>query len=132
MNRHAHHDNPDPTPVEVHAHAAAARARKKAEAEEIGIDDDFIATFVEAFYQRIRGDGLLGPIFKERIDDWDWHLDRMKRFWRSILHNSGEFSGNPMAKHLAIPVSRLSAIIRARVATSRVALSLRSISRSVS
>lgn len=27
----------------------------------------------------------------------------MKTFWRSILFNSGEFSGNPMAKHMAIP-----------------------------
>lgn len=27
----------------------------------------------------------------------------MKAFWRSVLHNSGEFSGNPMLKHLAIP-----------------------------
>lgn len=99
----AHHENPDPTPAEVHAHAAAARARKKAEAQAIGIDDDYIAAFVDSFYARIREDGLLGPIFAERIADWDRHLGRMKRFWRSILHNSGEFSGNPMAKHITIP-----------------------------
>lgn len=100
---HPHHDNPDPTPAEVHAHAAAARARKKAEAEAKGIDADYVSALVDAFYGRIRADALLGPIFAERITDWDWHLNRMKRFWRSILHNSGEFSGNPMAKHLAIP-----------------------------
>jgi hemoglobin len=46
---------------------------------------------------------LLGPIFAERIADWPAHLARMKAFWRSVLHNSGEFSGNPMVKHLAIP-----------------------------
>jgi len=103
MSSHPHHEKPNPTPAEVHAHAAATRARKRAEAEEIGIDDAFIANFVESFYERIRGDALLGPIFAERIEDWDLHLDRMKRFWRSVLHNSGEFSGNPMAKHLAIP-----------------------------
>lgn len=103
MSRHPHHENPDPTPAEVHAHAAAARARKRAEAESLGIDDAFISLFVESFYARIRQDELLGPIFAERIADWPWHLDRMKRFWRTILHNSGEFSGNPMAKHLAIP-----------------------------
>lgn len=99
---HPHHDNPNPTPDEVSAHAAAARARKKAEAEAQGIDADYVSRFVDAFYGRIRADALLGPIFAERITDWDWHLDRMKRFWRSILHNSGEFSGNPMAKHLVI------------------------------
>ena len=103
MARHPHHENPNPTPAEVHAHAAAARARKRDEANAIGIDEDFISDFVESFYARIRDDALLGPIFAERIEDWDSHLARMKRFWRSILHNSGEFSGNPMARHLAIP-----------------------------
>jgi hemoglobin len=27
----------------------------------------------------------------------------MKQFWRSVLHASGEFAGNPMVKHVAIP-----------------------------
>jgi hemoglobin len=103
MARHPHHENPDPTPEKVHAHAAAARARKRAEAEAIGVDDNFVSRFVESFYARIRADALLGPIFAARVTDWAWHLDRMKSFWRSILHNSGEFSGNPMVKHLAIP-----------------------------
>lgn len=103
MARHPHHENPDPTPAEVYAHAAAARARKKSEAQANGIDDAFIARLVDSFYARIRADGLLGPIFAEKIADWDMHLDRMKGFWRSILHNSGEYSGNPMAKHQALP-----------------------------
>ena len=102
MAAHPHHQNPDPTMVEVHAHAAAARARKKADAEAIGIDADYVSRFVEDFYSRIRKDELLGPIFAARIEDWDRHLGRMKSFWRSILHNSGEYSGNPMAKHLAL------------------------------
>ena len=103
MKRHPHHENPDPTPAEVRDHAAAARARKRAEAEAIGIDDQFVSQFVESFYARIREDELLGPIFAGKITDWDWHLARMKSFWRSILHNSGEYSGNPMVKHVAIP-----------------------------
>lgn len=99
---HPHHDNPEPTPAQVNAHAAAARARKKAQAEAMGIDADFVSRLVDTFYTRIRADELLGPIFAARITDWDLHLGRMKGFWRSILHNSGEYSGNPMAKHLAI------------------------------
>lgn len=103
MAAHPHHENPDPSPEEVRAHAAATRARRKADAEEIGIDADFVSRLVETFYGRIRADALLGPIFAARIEDWPVHLDRMKSFWRSILHNSGEFAGNPMAKHVAIP-----------------------------
>ncbi|QZH73917.1 MAG: group III truncated hemoglobin [Erythrobacter sp.] len=84
-------------------HALHARAAKRAEAEAMGIDSVFISEMVERFYASIRTDELLGPIFAERIADWPVHLARMKQFWRSILHNSGEFSGNPMARHMAIP-----------------------------
>lgn len=85
------------------AYAAQKRAEKQAAAEEIGVDADYIDHFVETFYARVRDDDLLGPIFAERIADWPAHLARMKAFWRSVLHNSGEFSGNPMLKHLVIP-----------------------------
>ena len=85
------------------AYAESKRAEKRNAAEAIGVDADYIDHFVETFYGKIRGDELLGPIFAERIADWPAHLARMKAFWRSVLHNSGEFSGNPMLKHLAIP-----------------------------
>jgi hemoglobin len=97
----------DPLPAraaaERRAHVEALRARKRAEAESIGVDADYISSLVERFYGRIRADALLGPIFAERISDWDLHLGRMKQFWRSVLHASGEFAGNPMVKHIAIP-----------------------------
>lgn len=86
----------------AHPHAATARDRKRGDAEAVGADVAFIGFLVENFYGSIRGDAVLGPIFADRIADWPAHLERMKQFWRSVLHNSGEFSGNPMAKHLAI------------------------------
>jgi hemoglobin len=82
--------------------ALEAREAKRAEALSIGIDGDFISSFVERFYARVREDKLLGPIFADRISDWPAHLEQMKRFWRSVLHNSGEFTGSPMRKHVAI------------------------------
>jgi hemoglobin len=88
---------------EAREYAAQKRAEKRAAAETIGVDANYIDHFVEAFYGKIRADGLLGPIFAERIADWPAHLARMKAFWRSVLHNSGEFAGNPMLKHMAIP-----------------------------
>lgn len=89
--------------TEAQAHARQKRAEKRAAAEEVGVDEAFIDHLVEAFYARVRTDDLLGPIFAQHIAEWPPHLARMKCFWRSVLHNSGEFSGNPMAKHLAIP-----------------------------
>ena len=98
-----HETASDPTEAERRAHVEALRARKRAEAEAIGVDAEYISSFVERFYGKIRQDALLGPIFAERIQDWDVHLGRMKQFWRSVLHASGEFAGNPMVKHIAIP-----------------------------
>ena len=100
------HDNTTtrrPADAERRAHIEALRARKQGEAEEIGVDAAYIASFVDRFYGKIREDALLGPIFAERVADWDLHLGRMKQFWRSVLHASGEFAGNPMVKHIAIP-----------------------------
>ena len=89
--------------AESRAYAERKRAEKRLAAEAIGVDAAYISSFVERFYGKIRQDDLLGPIFNERIADWGEHLGRMKRFWRSVLHNSGEFSGNPMIKHIVIP-----------------------------
>lgn len=89
--------------LEARAHVLRARQAKRREAEAIGIDESFVSDMVEGFYAAIRRDDLLGPVFAKRIADWPPHLERMKQFWRSILHNSGEFSGNPMARHIAIP-----------------------------
>lgn len=99
--------NTAPVPAEpefdARAFALRRRAEKRVAAESIGVDADFIDQMVETFYAAIRADDLLAPIFAERVQDWPAHLARMKGFWRSVLHNSGEFSGNPMLKHLAIP-----------------------------
>ncbi len=83
--------------------AIAAREARRAEAEAAGVDAPYIALLVDSFYERVRADAVLGPIFAARIQDWPKHLTQMKHFWASVLHASGTFSGNPMAKHIAIP-----------------------------
>ena len=42
--------------------------------------------------------------FEERIADWDPHLERMCAFWSSVALMSGVYHGQPMAKHLPLPV----------------------------
>lgn len=93
----------DAEPFDHRTYANKKRTERRLAAEAIGIDADYIDHFIEAFYGKIRDDALLGPIFAARVAEWPPHLERMKSFWRSVLHNSGEFSGNPMVKHLAIP-----------------------------
>src|SRR5690606_14141833 len=62
-----------------------------------------IRQLVNQFYGRIRADEVLGPIFNAHISDWPVHLDIMVKFWSSILLGSGEYSGTPMPKHVALP-----------------------------
>ena len=88
----------DPHPL-----ATAARNARLAQADALGIDHAFIDHLVERFYAKVRSDAVLGPIFAARIADWAPHLARMKGFWAAVLRGEGGFSGNPMARHTAIP-----------------------------
>ncbi|RKF19437.1 group III truncated hemoglobin [Altericroceibacterium spongiae] len=97
-----HKTGSSPSSTGASSDAEAARKAKRAMAETLGLDEPFIDAMVERFYGMIREDGLLGPIFEARIADWPAHLAQMKRFWRSILHSSGEYSGAPMRKHIVI------------------------------
>lgn len=55
---------------------------------------------VERFYDKVRGDPALGPIFAAHVGDWPAHLDRLTDFWSSIMLKSGRYKGNPYAAHL--------------------------------
>ncbi len=71
---------------------------------ETGIDEPMIARLVDAFYERVRADLLLGPVFADRISDWGPHLQQMRLFWSSVALMSGVYHGRPMPKHLPLPV----------------------------
>lgn len=93
------------TPIAVinaSSHAEAARQQKMADALACGIDDMFISNLVERFYETVRMDDRLGPIFAKHVQDWPIHLTRMKNFWASIMIESGRFNGRPMQKHIVI------------------------------
>lgn len=69
-----------------------------------GIDEAMIDHLVRTFYAKVREDALLGPVFDARIDDWELHLQRMCAFWSSVALMSGRYHGQPMEKHLPLPV----------------------------
>ncbi len=85
---------------------AARRAQTTDEiVRRTAIDEPMIERLVHAFYARIRADALLGPIFDSRIADWRPHLQRMCAFWSSVALMSGRYHGQPMEKHLPLPVA---------------------------
>jgi hemoglobin len=69
-----------------------------------GIDEAMIERLVHAFYDCVRADPVLGPLFVERIADWGAHLERMCAFWSSVALMSGRYHGQPMEKHLPLPI----------------------------
>lgn len=87
------------------ADAAARRAQITAElVDRTGIDEAMIGRLVRAFYAKVRVDPLLGPIFASRIADWEPHLAQMYAFWSSVTLMSGRYHGQPMAKHMKLPI----------------------------
>ena len=72
--------------------------------ERTGIDEAMIERLVRAFYDRVRKDPLLAPVFAERIDDWEPHLQRMCAFWSSVALLTGRYHGRPTEKHEPLAV----------------------------
>ncbi|MFN4141171.1 group III truncated hemoglobin [Aestuariivirga sp.] len=84
---------------------AARRAAVTAEIRaRTGIDDEMIRRLVHGFYDRVRADPVLGPVFAARIEDWEPHLKRMCAFWSSVALLTGTYHGRPMQAHQQLPV----------------------------
>ena len=68
------------------------------------VSEDGIRQLVDAFYDKVRLDAELAPIFLRAIPgDWEPHLTRMHAFWSSVMLTTGRYKGNPVVKHLVIP-----------------------------
>jgi hemoglobin len=59
-----------------------------------------ISALVDAFYDRVRRDPLLGSLFESAVHDWPAHLETLAGFWSSVMLTSGRYKGSPMAAHL--------------------------------
>jgi hemoglobin len=62
-----------------------------------------IERLVDTFYDGVRTDDILGPIFNDvaRVD-WAGHLPKMYAFWETVLFGTSGFKGNPLAVHLQL------------------------------
>jgi hemoglobin len=65
-----------------------------------------IKVFVDEFYDKVRRDTLIGPVFLQVIPDWQPHLDRMYAFWNAVLFGVSGFKGNPFAKHAPLQIGQ--------------------------
>lgn len=64
-----------------------------------------IRLLVDEFYGNVRRDGLLCPVFEGIIKDrWEEHLEKMYRFWQTILLDEHTYYGAPFPPHAQMPV----------------------------
>jgi len=69
------------------------------------IDD--IKLMVDSFYRKIREDELLKDIFNNKIGDrWPEHLEKMFRFWQTVLLDEHTYYGSPFLPHAKLPISK--------------------------
>ena len=79
---------------------AAAPASPAADTRHAEPTEDNVRELVYAFYDRVRADELLGPVFDEKLAGrWDDHLPKMCRFWGSLVLGTKTYRGNVQQVH---------------------------------
>jgi len=69
-------------------------------------DINGIRSLVDSFYDKVRKDTLLAPIFNNVIGEkWPEHLAKMYRFWQTVLLDQHTYEGSPFVPHSRLPIS---------------------------
>ena len=68
------------------------------------IEREDVEILVNKFYDKVNADTLLGPVFAHV--DWPHHLPIMYNFWSSMLLGEQSYRGNPLQKHLPLPIEK--------------------------
>ena len=67
-----------------------------------------IQLLVDSFYSKVRNDETLAPIFDSKIKDkWPEHLEKMYRFWQTVLLNDRTYQGSPLLPHLELEIEEI-------------------------
>jgi hemoglobin len=68
------------------------------------VSRDEIKLLVNSFYERVKQDDLLAPVFANVY--WPHHLPTMYNFWASVLLGEISYYGNPFSKHKDLEIKR--------------------------
>lgn len=61
-----------------------------------------IGKMVRTFYEAVRADENLRPIFNEVIEDWESHFELLTDFWETNLFFVPLYKNNPHVAHIAV------------------------------
>lgn len=66
-----------------------------------------IKMLVDLFYEKVQNDDKLADIFNSIIkDNWSQHLQKMYRFWETVLLGEKTYRGNPFLPHSNLQVNK--------------------------
>ena len=70
-----------------------------------GLTEPLVRKVVLSFYERVRQDPALGPVFADAIgDSWDSHIERIIQFWLTATRLGRGYDGrNFLPAHLRNP-----------------------------
>ncbi|MEJ7826797.1 MAG: group III truncated hemoglobin [Segetibacter sp.] len=69
-----------------------------------GLED--IKLLVDTFYDKVRDDNFLAPVFNAQIQDrWPQHLEKMYTFWQTVLLGEHTYHNSPFPPHAKLPVN---------------------------
>lgn len=62
-----------------------------------------IQIVVSNFYDDVRNDDLLSPIFDSKLSGlWEAHVERLVNFWCNIILSTNDYKGSVYRKHMEI------------------------------
>lgn len=70
---------------------------------DIRVREDLVK-LVDSFYDKVKTDPLLGAAFSHV--NWTTHLPVMYNFWSTIMLGEQSYQGNPLQRHLHLPVAQ--------------------------
>lgn len=70
----------------------------------LSVNEESIKQLVHRFYDAVRLDPVIGPVFDREIeaDRWPIHLEKMCAFWSSVLMRTKRYEGQPLPPHLRL------------------------------
>ena len=66
-----------------------------------------VELMVDSFYAKVNQDPLLAYVFNDFAEvNWESHLDKMYKFWNTLIFGVQSYKGNPFAAHVPLPVDK--------------------------
>lgn len=66
-----------------------------------------IEKLVHTFYDKVRAEPTLFAVFDPIVkDNWPAHLQKMVKFWSTLLLYTYEYKDDPLTSHLPLPLTK--------------------------